>query len=133
MVESSKRVPKWRRAIADAARAAMDLLPADEQRAATGAVSVTLDFLLPRPKGHLGTGRNAGVLRESAPVDPLSKPDLDKLARAVLDALTGIAWVDDAQVTDLVAAKRFSPRPDQAGVHVRVDHRPQRRDAAKED
>ena len=30
-------------------------------------------------------------------------PDLDKLVRAVLDALTGIAWLDDKQVVTIVA------------------------------
>ena len=133
MVESSKRVPKWRAAVAAAAQAAIDLLPADEQRRVVDAVAVTLDFCMPRPKAHFGTGRNASLLRAGAPVEPIGKPDLDKLTRAVLDALTGVAWVDDAQVTDLVVAKRFAPRPDQVGVHVRVDTRLQRRDAAEED
>jgi Holliday junction resolvase RusA-like endonuclease len=32
-------------------------------------------------------------------------PDLDKLVRGVLDALTGVCYVDDSQVTSLVASK----------------------------
>lgn len=28
------------------------------------------------------------------------KPDKDNLEKAVLDALTGLAWVDDAQISD---------------------------------
>ena len=35
------------------------------------------------------------------------RPDLDKLVRAVLDALTGVVWVDDSQVTQIVASKVF--------------------------
>ena len=35
------------------------------------------------------------------------RPDIDKLARAVLDALTGIVWVDDDQVVELVCRKRW--------------------------
>jgi Holliday junction resolvase RusA-like endonuclease len=35
------------------------------------------------------------------------KPDLDKLLRAVLDALTGIAYEDDAQVVTAVAMKVY--------------------------
>jgi Holliday junction resolvase RusA-like endonuclease len=34
-------------------------------------------------------------------------PDIDKLARAVLDALTGIVYEDDAQVASLVATKIY--------------------------
>lgn len=35
--------------------------------------------------------------------------DVDKLARAVLDACTGIVWDDDSQVTDLSATKDYGP------------------------
>ena len=33
------------------------------------------------------------------------KPDVDNLSKLVLDALNGIAWDDDAQVTELVVGK----------------------------
>jgi Holliday junction resolvase RusA-like endonuclease len=67
-------------------------------------VRVTVTFRLPRPKGHFG----ARGLLPSAPTFPAAKPDLDKLARAVLDALTGIVWRDDAQVVELDVAKRYA-------------------------
>ena len=35
------------------------------------------------------------------------KPDLDKLVRAVGDALTGSVWHDDAQVISISASKRY--------------------------
>lgn len=38
------------------------------------------------------------------------KPDLDNFVKPIQDALTGIAWIDDAQVTDLTVRKRFGPR-----------------------
>ena len=38
---------------------------------------------------------------------PWVKPDLDKLIRAVLDGLTGVAYVDDAQVTLISASKSY--------------------------
>ena len=57
-----------------------------------GPVIVTVDFYLPRPKSHYGTGRNAGALKPSAPAEHLTMPDLDKLTRAVGDALTRLAW-----------------------------------------
>jgi Holliday junction resolvase RusA-like endonuclease len=48
------------------------------------------------------------------------KPDVDKLARSGLDALTGIVFKDDAQVVDLVAKKRYVAPGNVTGVHVRV-------------
>lgn len=63
-----------------------------------GPVAISVTFYLPRLKGHYGTGKNAGTVKLSAPTYHTSKPDLDKLLRCVKDALTGIAWKDDAQV-----------------------------------
>lgn len=38
---------------------------------------------------------------------PTVRPDIDKLTRALLDALTGIAYEDDAQVVELFALKVY--------------------------
>jgi crossover junction endodeoxyribonuclease RusA len=38
---------------------------------------------------------------------PVHRPDLDKLVRAVLDALTGSIIIDDSQVVSLVATKEW--------------------------
>ncbi len=75
-----------------------------------GAVSLRIVFLRPRPKGHHGTGRNAGKLKESAPEWPTTKPDTLKLARAVEDALTGVIWQDDSQVVSHHLTKRWGER-----------------------
>ena len=69
-----------------------------------GPVSVGVTFRLPRPKGHYG----AKGLKASAPLWPSKKPDVDKLVRALLDALTGIAWGDDAQVVSVSASKVYA-------------------------
>jgi crossover junction endodeoxyribonuclease RusA len=64
---------------------------------------------MPRPKDHYGTGRNSGTVKPSAPINPASMPDLDKLVRCICDALTDAGvWKDDAQVCVLVAAKRYT-------------------------
>lgn len=39
------------------------------------------------------------------------KPDLDKMIRSVKDALKGVLYLDDAQVVDLFAQKRYSDSP----------------------
>lgn len=38
---------------------------------------------------------------------PQSKPDIDNVAKSVLDALNGIAYVDDKQVYDLYCNKNY--------------------------
>lgn len=76
-----------------------------------GAVAVRATFFMPRPLAHFGTGRNAGVLKDSAPVWPASRgrDDLDKFVRLVGDALV-IAGVlaDDGLVVVWRAAKQYA-------------------------
>lgn len=83
-----------------------------------GAVKLLLGFDLPRPTGHHGTGRNAGVVKPSAPAWPTVAPDLDKLVRCVSDAITDAGlWHDDSQVVTIQAAKRYHSPP---GVRITV-------------
>ena len=46
---------------------------------------------------------------------PTKKPDLDNIAKAVCDALNGIAYKDDAQVCSLVVEKHYKAEP---SIHV---------------
>lgn len=69
---------------------------------------VYIDFWLPRPRGHYGSGRNAGLLRAGAPPRPAVKPDLLKLARAIEDALTGVVYRDDALIVEEHLSKRYT-------------------------
>lgn len=64
-------------------------------------MSVVIDAVFQRPKSHL---RKSGV-KVTAPALP--RCDVDNVAKAVLDALTGIAWADDAQVQRLVVEKSY--------------------------
>jgi len=47
-----------------------------------------------------------------------ARPDLDKLCRSCLDALTGIAYLDDKQVCELKASKAFD---DGRGIGVEIE------------
>lgn len=47
----------------------------------------------------------------------LTKPDLDKLQRAVLDALTGVLFKDDSQVVGIHAQKLFG-QPERMEIEV---------------
>ena len=49
----------------------------------------------------------------------LTKPDLDKLQRSLFDALTGICYRDDSQVTRVLAEKVY-PGPSRVDVTVRT-------------
>lgn len=80
----------WRKQIAQEARVAMR-----GRAAMTGPFAVSLTFTFRRPK--------SAKRRVHVEV----KPDLDKLIRAVFDAVTGIVWWDDAQVVRCEAAKRY--------------------------
>ncbi len=57
-----------------------------------------------RPSGHFGTGRNAGVLKESArdlrPGLGKNGGDLDNLVKLVKDALNSVAFRDDSQIAE---------------------------------
>ena len=59
---------------------------------------VTMTFYLRKPKSN----------RKTLPV---SRPDLDNLAKAVLDAGNGVIWRDDSLVTTLVIRKRWTAYP----------------------
>ena len=42
---------------------------------------------------------------------PFVKPDIDNYFKAVTDALTGVIWADDNQITDVKMSKRYSDSP----------------------
>lgn len=70
-------------------------------------VEIRLVFAFKRPKKHYHA---TGLVKDNAPgyAYPCKRGDVDKLARAVLDALTGVWIRDDAQVVELAATVRFS-------------------------
>ena len=107
MVESSKAVQPWRQ---DVKYAAERSLPSDWDPSKPMAVSVVFRFK--RPQGHYGTGRNAGQLKASAPSHAVSARlgDIEKLARAVSDALSGVAFKDDSQVVEMRLEKAYDDR-----------------------
>lgn len=76
-----------------------------------GPMSVALTFHFKRGIGHYGTGKNSRLLKPSAPDYPIKPPDIDKLTRAVFDALTvARIWLDDAQVVATTQRKRWVDR-----------------------
>lgn len=43
---------------------------------------------------------------------PAKKPDADNVAKIIADALNGLAYIDDAQITDLSVMKRYGEDPE---------------------
>lgn len=101
----------WRREVKAAAFEAAALAGLAEP--ITGPVSVRLTFCFDRNIGDYGSGRNGQAVKASAPDYPTKPPDVDKLVRAVFDAITDAkVWVDDAQVVSVTAHKRLVDRFD---------------------
>jgi len=67
-------------------------------------VEMTMVFIMPKPK----------TVKRDLPTVP---PDLDKLVRGVLDALTHVCYSDDAQVVSINAHKVYGATP---GVEIRL-------------
>jgi crossover junction endodeoxyribonuclease RusA len=106
MVEASKRLRPWRATVAAAVKAAVGAqVPFPD-----GPVTVTLEFVMPRP---------VSTPKRSTP-PAVKRPDIDKLARSCLDAITGIAISDDSQVTLLIAYKRIAEIAETPGVVIEI-------------
>ena len=69
-------------------------------------VEVEVTFYLPRPGGH--HSKASGKRSTSYRKHPTTKPDLTKLWRSTEDALTGIVWKDDTQVSGSRLYKRYA-------------------------
>lgn len=102
MREDNPNTAPWRAAIAWKAREAMNGRPS-----LSGPVLVEISLTFARPQSHYRTGKHAGQLKPTAPLWCASKPDADKCARAILDALKGICIQDDARVANLGVSKLY--------------------------
>jgi Holliday junction resolvase RusA-like endonuclease len=105
------RLDEWRALIATAAARAMK-----QEMPFTGPVQVQLTFYFPRPKSH------TVAQREQPYVTTRERYDVDKLSRAVLDALTTSAcYGDDSQVAHLEATKYYAMPNEKPGVAITVE------------
>lgn len=71
-------------------------------------VAVTISFSKTLPKS----------VREPRPW--IIKPDIDNLAKSVLDALNGVAYADDAQIVSLTVTKQPQTRETVTGISITV-------------
>ncbi len=105
LYESNKKLGGWRARASLAGSEAMK-----GHRLIDGPVRLTLRFVLTRPAGHYTSKRELSAEGKRHPY-PDRQPDLDKLERAVGDALTGVVWKDDARIVQKESVKVYGDRP----------------------
>jgi Holliday junction resolvase RusA-like endonuclease len=80
-------------------------------------VKLTMTFFLARPKSHFGKKG----MKSTAPEFVTSKPDIDNLIKAIMDALTNARmWHDDAQVSSIECEKRYMSDLDTQGCRISI-------------
>lgn len=105
LAESSKRVKPWRESIR------WSILERWVGAKMLGAVTVELDFVMPRP---------TSTPKRSTP-PAIKRPDIDKLQRACLDAIGSAGvWGDDSQVVKVIATKRLAEIGEASGCRIEV-------------
>lgn len=82
------------------------------------AVSLEIEFRMPRPKSHYRGANHAGELKANAPKWHTVRPDRTKLTRSTEDALKGVIWADDAQVCCGEVTKVYGDPP---GAMIRIE------------
>ena len=108
IVESSPKLPAWRKAVSEAVKQAM--IDSGDLSKFEGAVKVEAVFYLTR---------KPSVKREW----PTVPPDVDKLTRSLLDSIGfGGVWGDDSQVVRLEVSKKYATG--QSGVAVTISNYP---------
>lgn len=103
LIEDNPRLAPWRREVTARARARVALTG---WRLLDGPCRVDVLLLFDRPP--------AAARRRY----PHVKPDADKCARAIGDALTGVVYVDDSRIVELNVRKRYTIG--QAGARITV-------------
>jgi len=85
------------------------------------ALIVDIHFAFTRPKSHYRTGKNSHLLRDNAPKFHTTKPDIDKLIRGILDALTSAGiYTDDSNVIRAIAVKSYANQGESPGASIYV-------------
>ena len=115
MIEDCAKVKPWRNLVAEAAvqAGAYPLM---------GPISFDAEFIFPRPKSHYRTGSLSDQLRADAPYLHSVKPDVSKLQRSTEDALSGIAFQDDARIAQASLTKRYADEGELPGAVIVIAH-----------
>jgi len=98
-----QKTKDWRSAVASFALEAMV-----GKKPLEGPLKLRVMLVMPRPKNHYGTGKNAGKLRGGISLWHAIAPDTTKLLRSTEDACKGLLWRDDCQVAEQHAEKIYT-------------------------
>ena len=101
-------VHSYKAAIRLAWSSAVDGGPTDQP------VTMRIEAVFPRPKGKVWK------TKRMASYPNCSKPDVDNVGKAVMDALNGIAYRDDSQVWLLTVIKRVAAGDEQPRTEIEV-------------
>lgn len=97
-----KKTSDYETQVREAAKQAMTREPLE------GPVAVYLYFRLPIPRSYTKKRQEACL---SGSERPTKKPDIDNLAKSVLDGLNGVIWHDDSQIVSLHLTKVYARNP----------------------
>lgn len=92
MKDTNPKARGWQDAVSSAAEREY------RGRLLVGPVKLSVLFYFARPLLHMGTGRNQGRLKDSAPKYYYQQPDLDKLLRVLCDGLESVIIQNDKQI-----------------------------------
>jgi Holliday junction resolvase RusA-like endonuclease len=113
MIETSKGLHAWRSAVATSAvKAGIKISEGD--------VAIKIIAYWVRPQCHV---TSEGLPRKSCPPRP-RYADCDKLARAICDALAGIAYRNDRQVAVLTVERKWCEENQSTGAMITVEKLP---------
>ena len=87
----------------------------------TAPIRVILIFYMPRPKYMFRTGKFKGMLKPNQPIQHSKTPDIDNLCKYVLDALNGVFYKDDSQISQLKAEKLYCDVDEKARTEVHIE------------
>jgi Holliday junction resolvase RusA-like endonuclease len=114
VVADNPKAPRWQGKVKlEALKAKLDALKVracpftQEDFRGRFPVTLQISFCLQRPESHLNA---AGMLRPGCPEAPTmsNSGDVDKLTRAIMDALEGTLYDNDAQVVGLIVSKVYT-------------------------
>jgi Holliday junction resolvase RusA-like endonuclease len=123
------KVIAWESCVSHAAVIAMQR--AKHLKPWKGALKAHVVFRMPRPEGHYEKQDKFTMLRppsietlrlkRDAPIHVSKAPDLDKLQRSTFDAMNKLVYMDDGQIAEIRARKRYVDIGEQPGADISIE------------